>query len=274
MSDFLVDRLPATVPVAERLRKGEFVDHAGHAWTGDEPYRPNTFIWFHRPLRAEPVVPFDVAVLYRDARLVVVDKPHFVATTPNGSHVRESALVRLRDSLGLPDLAPAHRLDRLTAGVLVLTTQRQHRGVYAGLFQTRSVHKSYEALAPFDPMLELPRRIRSRIEKRRGHLQAEVVTGEPNAETLVELVETHGTLARYRLTPVTGRVHQLRVHMADVGLPIVGDPLYPTVMDVAPDDFSAPLRLVARRLWFTDPVDGTPRDYTSRYGLEWPETAQ
>ncbi len=274
MSDFLVDRLPPTVPVAERLRNGEFVDQAGHAWTGNEPYRPNTFVWFHRPLRPEPVVPFAVTVLHRDSRVVVVDKPHFMATTPNGSHVRESVVVRLRDCLGLPDLTPAHRLDRLTAGVLVLTTQRRHRGVYAGLFQTRSVHKSYEALAPFDPTLELPRRISSRIEKRRGNLQAEVVAGEPNAETLVELVETRGTLARYRLTPVTGKMHQLRVHMADVGLPILGDPLYPTVMDVAPDDFSTPLRLIARRLRFTDPVDGSPRDYTSRYALEWPETAR
>ena len=274
MRDFLVDRLPAAVPVDERLSNSEFVDQVGHPWTGEEPYRPNTFVWFHRPLRPEPVVPFAVEVLYADERIVVVDKPHFLATTPNGTHVQETVLVRLRDSLGLPDLAPAHRLDRLTAGVLVLTAQRAHRGAYAGLFQTRSVVKTYEALAPFDDTLEFPRRVVDRIEKRRGSLQAEVVTGEPNAETLIELVETRGRFARYRLTPLTGKTHQLRVHMAGVGLPILGDSLYPTVQDVEADDFTAPLQLIARRLCFIDPVDQTPRDFTSRFALGWPEAGR
>ncbi len=274
MHDFLVDRLPAGVPVGERLANGEFVDQAGRPWAGDDPYRPNVFVWFHRPVRPEPVVPFPIEVLYADDRLVVVDKPHFLATTPNGTHVRETALVRLRDSLGLPELTPVHRLDRLTAGVLVLTTRREHRGVYADLFQTRSVDKAYEALAPFDPTLELPCRVANRIEKRRGSLQAEVVVGEPNAETLVEVVETRGQVARYRLTPLTGKTHQLRVHLAGLGLPILGDSLYPTALDVAADDFTTPLKLVARRLRFTDPVDQTPHDFTSRFALEWPETAR
>lgn len=274
MHEFLVDRLPAGVPVGERLRNGEFVDQVGRPWTGEEPYRPNAFVWFHRPVRPEPVVPFSVEVLYADERIVVVDKPHFLATTPNGTHVRETVLVRLRDSLGLPDLTPAHRLDRLTAGVLVLTAQRAHRGAYAGLFQTRSVVKTYEALAPMDQTLEFPQHVVNRIEKQRGVLQAEAVDGEPNAETLVEVVETRGRLARYRLTPLTGKTHQLRVHMAGLGLPILGDPLYPTVLDVTADDFTVPLQLVARRLAFTDPIDQTPRDYTSAFALEWPEAAR
>ena len=274
MRNFLVDRLPNAVPVDARLDAGEFVDQAGKPWTGEEPYRPNAFIWFHRPLGPEPVVPFAVEVLHQDARIVVVDKPHFLATTPNGTHVRESVLVRLRDSLDLPELTPAHRLDRLTAGVLVLTTQRVYRGVYAGLFQTHDVEKTYEALAPFDPTLGFPRRVTSRIEKHRGRLQAEVVAGEPNAETLVEVVETRGQVARYRLTPATGKTHQLRVQMAALGLPILGDSLYPSVLDVDPADFTAPLQLVARGLRFTDPADQTPRDYTSRFALEWPGAAR
>lgn len=274
MRDFLVDRLPPEVPVGERLRNGEFVDQAGHPWTGEEPYRPNAFIWFHRPVRPEPVVPFPIEVLYADERIVVVDKPHFLATTPNGTHVRETVVVRLRDTLGLPELTPVHRLDRLTAGVLVLTTERRHRGVYADLFQTRSVDKSYEALATYDPELTMPRRVTSRIEKRRGSLQAEMIPGAPNAETLIELVETRGELGRYRLTPTTGKTHQLRLHLASLDLPILGDTLYPTVLDVAPDDFSTPLQLVARSLRFTDPIDGTLREYTSRFALTWPQRAR
>lgn len=274
MRDFLVDRLPDGVPVAERLANGEFVDQAGRAWTGDEPYTPHTFIWFHRPVRPEPEVPYAIEVLYADDRIVVVDKPHFLATTPNGTHVRQTVLVRLRDSLGLPELTPVHRLDRLTAGVLVLTTRREHRGVYGDLFQSRSVEKEYEALAPFDAALELPRRVANRIEKRRGSLQAEVVAGEPNAETLVECVEVRGPYARYRLTPITGKTHQLRVHLAGLGIPILGDSLYPTVEEVEEDDFTTPLQLVARRLRFTDPVDGTDREYVSRFALDWPDTAR
>ncbi|MBK8460431.1 MAG: pseudouridylate synthase [Micropruina sp.] len=274
MRDYLLDRLPAVVPVPQMLAAGEFVDRSGRPWSGEEPYRPNAFVWFHRPLAPEPFVPFALEMLDSDARVVVVDKPHFLATTPRGAHVRETVLVRLRVSLGLPELAPAHRLDRLTAGVLVLTTERNHRAAYAGLFQSRAVRKTYEALAPFDPELEFPRRVIGRIEKRRGSLQAAVVAGEPNAETLIELVETRGRYARYRLTPITGKTHQLRVHLAALGLPILGDPLYPTVLDIGPDDFSSPLQLVARRLRFTDPIDQTPRDYTSRFALEWPGAAR
>lgn len=270
MRDFLHARLAAAAPVDTMLAAGEFVAASGHPWAGDEPYRPHTFVWFHRPLAPEPVVPFPVEVLYSDERIVVVDKPHFLATTPRGVHVRETVLVRLRESLGLPELAPAHRLDRLTAGVLVLTTQRRHRAAYAGLFQDGRVRKTYEALASFDARLDFPRRVSNRIEKRRDSLQAEVVDGEPNAETLIELVGQRGGYGRYRLTPTTGRTHQLRVHMALLGLPILGDPLYPEVREVAPDVFSTPLRLVARSLEFVDPVDRTVRAYTSRFVLAWP----
>ncbi len=271
MREFLMERLPARAMVADMLEAGEFVDQAGRPWDGEEAYRPRTFVWFHRPLAPETPVPFPINVLEVNERFVVVDKPHFVATTPRGAHVTESALVKMRVSLDLPELAPAHRLDRLTAGVLVLTTRREVRGAYAGVFQSGGAHKTYEALAPFNPALTFPRTITGRIEKRRDSLQAEVVPGEPNTETLVELVEVRGAYARYRLTPATGKTHQLRVHMASLGLPIVGDSLYPTVVDVDPGDFTNPLQLIARRLRFTDPLDNTPRDYESRFALEWPD---
>ncbi|WP_062379856.1 pseudouridine synthase [Demequina pelophila] len=263
MREFLVERLPAHAEVVARLAAGEFVDDAGRALTGDEAYRPATFVWFHRPLPAEVPVPFPMPVLDRTDNLVVVDKPHFLATTPRGAHVRETALVRLRLALGLPDLAPAHRLDRLTAGVLVFTTHRACRGAYAGVFQGGGASKTYEAIGRFDPSLSFPLRLVGRIEKPRGSLQAVQVPGPANAETLVEVVEVRGGFARYRLSPVTGKTHQLRLQMADAGLALVGDPLYPVVREVAADDFSTPLQLVARRLRFTDPLDGVERDWVS-----------
>ncbi|WP_430867538.1 pseudouridine synthase [Demequina aurantiaca] len=270
MRDFLLARLPAKALVAQMLDAGEFVDQAGRAWVGDEEYRPHTFVWFHRPLEPETAVPFLIKILEVNERFVAIDKPHFMATTPRGIHVQETALVKARLLLDLPELAPAHRLDRLTAGVLLFSARREYRGAYAGVFQSHSALKTYEALAPFDPSLEFPRTLVGRIEKRRGSLQAELVPGEPNAKTFVEIVEVRGQFARYRLSPVTGKNHQLRLQMSNLGLPILGDSLYPCVMDVAPDDFSAPLQLVARRLRFTDPIDQSPRDFWSASALQWP----
>ncbi len=270
MGQFLRERLPSVAPVTEMLQDGEFVDQQGQPWHDQDAYRPNAFVWFHRPLTAEAPVPFEVPVLYADERIVVVDKPHFLATTPRGIHVRETVVVRVRESLNLPDLAPAHRLDRLTAGVLLLTTRPEFRAAYAGLFQRGAVRKVYEAVAPFDPSIAFPVRVSNRIEKRRGSLQAEVVAGEPNAETVIELVEVRGDFARYRLIPATGKTHQLRVHLAGLGLPIVGDPLYPDVQDALGDNFDRPLQLVASSLAFTDPMDDTPRRFTSRIAVAWP----
>ncbi len=270
MREFLLGRLPAGAEVERRLAAGEFVDQQGRPWSGDEEFRPHVFVWFHRPLAPETPVPFPLGILDRTDNLVVVDKPHFMATTPRGAHVRETALVKLRVALDLPELAPAHRLDRLTAGVLVFTTRRGCRGAYAGVFQSRRVAKTYEAVGRFDPALTFPMRLVGRIEKRRGSLQASLVPGEPNAETLVEVVEVQEGYARYRLTPMTGKTHQLRLQMSDAGLPLVGDPLYPEVREDTPDDYADPLRLVARRLRFTDPLDGVERDYTSGRALTWP----
>lgn len=271
MGQYLLERLPPDAPVAEMLAAGEFVDDSGRPWREDDSYRPNTFVWFHRPLVPEVPVPFEITVLYRDERIVVVDKPHFLATTPRGIHVRETVVVRLREALDLPELAPAHRLDRLTAGVLVSTTRPKFRAAYAELFQRGEVHKVYEAVAPFDPTIEFPRRVKNRIEKPRDSLQAQIVAGEPNAETMIELIEVHGDFARYRLVPTTGKTHQLRVQLAGLGLPIVGDPLYPQVQESLGNDFDHPLGLVARQLGFVDPVDGCAREFNSAIGLAWPK---
>jgi tRNA pseudouridine32 synthase/23S rRNA pseudouridine746 synthase len=211
------------------------------------------------------VVPFDIPVLYRDDDIVVADKPHFLATMPRGRHVAQTALVRLRRQLGLDELSPAHRLDRLTAGVLLFTTRREVRGAYQTLFARGAVHKTYVAGAAVDPNVVLPQVVRSRISKRRRNFQAVQEAGEPNAETLVELMSSDGS---YRLTPRTGRTHQLRVHMASIGLPIYGDPLYPNVIDVAADDFSTPLQLLAQRIEFNDPLSGTRREFVSSRRLE------
>ncbi|MGW7438592.1 RluA family pseudouridine synthase [Streptomyces sp. NPDC054849] len=260
--------------VAQLLAAGRVLGPGGRVLHARDPYEPGAYLWFHRDMDPEPRVPFQVRVVHRDPHLLVVDKPHFLATTPRGSHVTETALARLREELDLPELSPAHRLDRLTAGLVMFSVRPEDRGAYQLLFQRREVHKEYEALAAVDPALPLPRTVRSRIEKTRGVIAAAEVPGDPNAETRIERVATRGDLGRYRLTPHTGRTHQLRVHMNGLGLPILGDPVYPQVTDPAPDDYRRPLQLLARVLEFTDPVTGAVHRFESGRTLQaWHDRA-
>ncbi len=246
-------------PARAKVLAGQVVDARGVVLDGDSELPPGAQVYHYRDLPDEVAVPFDMPVLYRDDSIVVVDKPHFLATMPRGRHIVQTALVRLRRELGLPDLSPAHRLDRLTAGVLLFTARRDIRGVYQRMFATGAVRKIYLARSSVMPGLVGPQRISNRIVKQRGVLQARIQPGEPNAETLVEPLGG----GRYRLTPRTGRTHQLRLHMASLGVGIDNDPLYPVVVDSAPDDFSAPLQLVAHRLEFTDPITGQRRAFVS-----------
>ncbi|WP_086729181.1 RluA family pseudouridine synthase [Streptomyces carpinensis] len=270
--EHLVERLSGAGPgvVEAMFEAGRIVGADGRAVAYDAPYRPGMFVWFHRELPAEVPVPFRLEVVHHDEHLVVVDKPHFLATTPRGMHVAETALARLRRELGIPTLGAAHRLDRLTAGLVLFTVRPEERGAYQTLFRDRRVRKEYEAIAPYDPELALPRTVRSRIVKERGVPAAREVPGEPNALTRVELVEHRADgLARYRLEPGTGQTHQLRVHMSALGVPILGDPLYPVVTDPAPPgDFRRPLQLLARKLEFTDPITGTAHRFRSVRTLE------
>lgn len=249
---------------AAKVLAGEVVTADGSVVSPATVLPPGASVYFYRELREEVSVPFDIPVLHRDDDIVVVDKPHFVSTMPRGRHVAESALVRLRRSLELPELSPAHRLDRLTAGVLVFTVRREIRGAYQTMFAERRVSKTYLAVARGVPAVALPVTLRSRIVKYRGQFQAVTEDGEVNAVTEVNAVGS----GLYRLTPHTGRTHQLRVHMASIGLPIDGDPLYPNVIEVADDDFSSPLQLLAQSIEFDDPLTAARRRFESRRTLQ------
>ncbi|MER6995965.1 RluA family pseudouridine synthase [Streptomyces sp. NPDC000410] len=272
--DHLVDRFGGAVG-AERveamLREGRIVGTEGPV-AAEEPYAAGRYLWFHRDFAAEEPVPFEIGIVYRDERVLIADKPHFLATTPRGRHITETALARLRRELGLPELQPAHRLDRLTAGLALFVVRPEDRGAYQTLFRDRRVRKEYEAVAPYDPEVVLPVTVRSRIVKERGELAAREVPGEPNSESRIELVERHGGLGRYRLRPATGRTHQLRVHMNGLGLPILHDPVYPVVREEGPEDYGRPLQLLARALEFTDPLTG--RECRFESGLRLSEAAR
>ena len=265
---YLLSRFPSDVTrLREKVDAGEVVDERGTPIDDATAYRPRAFLYLYRDPPVEKRVPFEIDILHRDEDLLVVDKPHFLASTPRGAYVVESALVRLRRDLDLPELTPAHRLDRITAGVLLFTVRQQARRAYQSLFDERRVTKVYEALAPVDPALRLPCTVRSRIVKERGVLQAREVPGTPNAESRIELLDVRGGIGRYRLLPHTGKTHQLRLHMSSLGIPILGDNFYPDFYDVAPDDYSTPLQLLARSIEFDDPVTGARRRFESRRAL-------
>ncbi|GAB2505350.1 RluA family pseudouridine synthase [Promicromonospora xylanilytica] len=283
--DYLLDRFrDDAARLLEKVALGEVVTGHGEPLTPSTPYEPRGFLYLYRdPPTHEDTIPFEPEVLHRDKDLLVVDKPHFLATMPRGRWVRQTALVRLRVALDLPELSPAHRLDRGTAGVLVLTVRPEVRGAYQEAFARREVRKVYEAVAPLAaPDAAVPDAarvaagepvtLRSRIVKRRGVTRAEEVPGEPNAESLVTRTAADPArgLGLYRLEPRTGKTHQLRLHMASLGLPILHDPFWPELRDTDPDDFDRPLQLLARSLELTDPLSGRPRRFESRRTLsEW-----
>jgi tRNA pseudouridine32 synthase/23S rRNA pseudouridine746 synthase len=270
--------------IEERFDAGEIVGEGGIPLHRGTRLEDHTFIWYYRTLPPETRLPVELNILHQDEHILVVDKPHFLPTTPGGTYIQESALVRLRNQLDLPDLIPMHRLDRMTAGILLFSTNPGTRGKYQVLFEKRQVQKEYECVsaakpAAGHPAVEFPVVVRNRMTKSRSYLLAEVIDGEPNAETRIDLLRTFdgGThpgsggapehLALYRLEPHSGKTHQLRVHMASLGLGILHDPFYPELLDKAPDDYTRPLQLLARGIRFVDPITGKPVEYRSRLQL-------
>jgi tRNA pseudouridine32 synthase/23S rRNA pseudouridine746 synthase len=275
--EFLTERLPSVSrdEWIQRMAAGRVLDESGAPVPVDAPFRAGQQLRYYREIANESVIPFEESILYQDDWLVVADKPHFLPVTPTGRYVQQSLLVRLKRRLGIDTLSPIHRIDRETAGVVVFAVQPATRDAYHALFRERAVSKTYEALAARPPAPMFPLTRRSRIEEdTQAFFRMQERPGEPNSETHIELLEEHGDLGRYRLQPVTGKRHQLRVHMSGLGLPILGDQFYPQVKrgPGEAEDFLDPLQLLARSICFTDPVTDQTRCFTSHQTLLWPMT--
>ena len=244
-----------------RLNSGFVVAADGAVLSESTPYRAGETIYYYREISREdePRIPFDEVILHVDEHLIVVDKPHFLPVIPSGRFLRETLLTRLRlrpelQHLNVADITPIHRLDKDTAGVMLLSHNRATRGAYQSLFQSRAVTKVYEAIAPTRTDLDYPLRVASRMVRGEEFFLTQEVEGEPNAFTIIELIENRGAYSRYRLHPETGKKHQLRVHMMRLGMPLLNDGLYPvpTPMDMV--DYDKPLKLLARSIEFIDPI--------------------
>jgi tRNA pseudouridine32 synthase / 23S rRNA pseudouridine746 synthase len=254
---------------AQRMARGRVLDADGAPIDPQHPYRVGLRVHYFREVAAETPIPFEETVLHVDEHLLVADKPHFLPVMPAGEYVEQTLLARLAKRLGNADLVPLHRIDRHTAGLVLFSTNAQSRGRYQALFRERRIDKRYEALAAALPGLQFPLLRHTRLEAGEPFFRMREVPGVANSETRIEVLEKLGELWRYALYPVTGKKHQLRVHLAALGAPICNDPFYPEVSAAADaaDDYGKPLKLLARGLDFIDPLSGEPRHFESRLSL-------
>ncbi len=279
IAQFLVKQFPAITAQewAHRMAAKEVIDEHGVQVTPTRGFEPGLKIYYYRALDMEPPIPFHEVILFQDEQLVVVDKPHFLPVIPSGRYLQETLLVRLKRKLGIDALVPIHRIDRATAGVVVFSAQENSRGKYQQLFATREVSKTYEAVAPINPALSFPLTHHSCMAADEHFMRMKEIAGDVNSQTHFEIIRelTH-TLALYRLRPITGRKHQLRVHCAALGIAIVNDSMYPEFLPEpardAQEDFTKPLQLLARAVEFLDPVTGEARCFTSARQLLYMES--
>ena len=246
-----------------RMERGEVIDETGQRVDPRSAYRVGACIFYYREVQNEGSIPFVEDVLYRNEHIIVADKPHFLPVIPSGRFLHETLLVRLRKNYGAEDLVPVHRLDRETAGVVMFSVNPSTRGKYTSLFRDRQVTKVYEALAPTLDHAQILKTRRSRIVRGEPFFRMKEVPGVPNSETQICPLRNLGVNTLYRLIPLTGRKHQLRVHLAALGIPIVDDKLYPSMWRSAEDDFSRPLKLLAKSLSFRDPLTGQQSHFES-----------
>lgn len=253
----------------DRIARGRVLDANGAPISPLLAYKEGLRIHYFREVPNETPIPVQEAILYADEHLVVADKPHFLPVTPAGEYVEQTLLRRLIRRLDNPNLVPLHRIDRHTAGLVLFSANPDSRSAYQSLFPTRKIEKRYEAIARALPDLELPRVHKSRLVEGEPFFRMREGEGVSNTETLVDVCEKNGDLWRYALYPVTGKKHQLRVHMAALGAGICNDPFYPEVLNDALDDYANPLKLLAQSLRFTDPLTGQERYFESRIHLDW-----
>jgi|SRR5690625_3435377 len=287
LGEFLLQRFPRLNKkhLLARLQKGDIVNSNGQPVHYYTPYQAGQWLWYYRKVAGEVAVPFEIKVLYADNYLIAIDKPHFLPSIPSGRYLMHTAITRVRQYFNNCDITPLHRLDKDTAGVMLFCVQPGFRGVYQSLFQNQAVQKTYEAVAPIPSQVNFPLHLTNRIEAVQGEFFMQCTQGAPNSDTFIQLLNVlpaalptkmqqtqlkKRPLGHYLLQPLTGRKHQLRVHMLSINAPIVHDRLYPVGQpERAATDFSQPLQLLARSISFIDPITREYKEFKSERVLDW-----
>ncbi|MCH4245141.1 pseudouridine synthase [Acinetobacter gerneri] len=251
----------------QRFDDGLIYDFHGQVLNRHSPYIANTHIYYYRFLAHEIHVPFYEKILFENDDILVVDKPHFLTMSPTGQYVQETLLVRLKNTTGIAELTPIHRLDRETAGVVLFSKRAETRGIYQQMFANRQIQKIYHAIASYDSSLKQNLTINLRMEKGQPFYTMQVVDGEANSHTELKIIEHDTNWALYELKPTTGKQHQLRVHMNHLGIPIKNDPFYPVISHKNEQDFTQPLQLLAKEIFFIDPITKQQNHFCSEQVL-------
>jgi len=267
---FLVGRFPKIPEQTwlERIATGKVLTEEGHPVTITTPYMPNRRLFYFREVEEEQVVPFQEQILFRNDHLIVACKPHFLPVTPGGPYVRETLINRLKKKTKNPFLSPINRIDRGTAGLVLISVNKETRGLYQQMFMDGLVQKTYEAVADFPNYSEQAEwMVENRIEQGEPWFRMKTCEGKINARSRIRLLEAKGSKARFQLFPVTGKKHQLRIHLSGLGFPILNDRFYPTLLPEMPDDVSRPLQLLSRKIEFRDPITGVEMSFDSQRDL-------
>jgi len=271
--DYLIVKFPEIKPEVwqQRVADGKVHWHDGSLITADSPYRPQQRVYYYREVDSEPVIPFEETILFHDEHILVAYKPHFLAVTPGGNYINECLQNRLRNKTGLETLQALHRLDRDTAGLVLFSVNPETRPLYHDLFNTRMIQKTYQAIASIDNKEDLVGQqwqIKNRLVKSEPRFLMKIVDGEPNSHSVIRCLQQSADKALFELNPITGKTHQLRLHMQALGWPLLHDNFYPALLPKTADDYSRPLQLLAKELCFTDPVTRQSRVFQSSTELK------
>lgn len=253
---------------AQRITEGKVLDENGNPIVTDTPYVPAKRLFYFREVEFEPVIPFPETILFQNDELLIADKPHFLPVIPGGRFVNECLLNRLRASTGIVDLTPLHRIDRETAGLVIFSVNKKTRGLYHELFVHGKITKTYHAIAAVhQPLHEDHWVLQNRIVRGEPRFRMKIIAGVVNSVSHIHLLMVQGDRGLFQLSPVTGKTHQLRLHMSSLGFRIINDRLYPDLLPEQDDDFDQPLQLLAKQITFRDPVTGNDVEISSEQEL-------
>lgn len=267
---FLVSRFPQINESIwlRRITAGKVLSEDGTPVSLATPYIPNQRLFYFREVAEEPVIPFQEKILYESEHLLVVCKPHFLPVTPGGPYVTETLINRLQKSTGNLSLSPINRIDRGTAGLVLISTNKKTRGLYQQLFMDGKVQKTYQAVVDFPTgVSETEWLVENRITQGEPWFRMQSCQGEVNARSKMHLIRIKGSQALLQLHPMTGKKHQLRIHLSDLGLPIINDRYYPTLRVKTADAYDQPLQLLSKSITFCDPISGVEMFFESDRNL-------
>ena len=272
--DFLVDKFPlidATI-WRQRFLDGKIHTINGQAIRLDAPYQARLLVYYYREVTQEDIIPVTEEILFEDEHILLAYKPHFLPVTPGGRFINECLQHRLRQTTGLNQLQAIHRIDRDTAGLVLFSKQVETRAHYHALFKEHKIKKHYQAISAIttgDKLLGQHWQVKNCIVRSepRFLMKIDTVSNKPNSHSDIRCLKQTSQQALFELRPITGKTHQLRLHMMSIGLPIMNDKNYPKLQPKQPDNFNKPLQLLAKRLQFIDPINGKLRDFNCHHTL-------